>query len=403
MKISIKRWLDRYVGASFCWFFSLFPDFGRAPSEIPQRMLIILLSEMGSLVLAGPMVKHIKDKYPDSELYFLVFEKNQELPALFGFVNNKNLLTIRDDTVANFLTDCMRVVLQLRRYRFDVVIDCELFTRISALLTFFCAAPKRVGFYSYTQDGLYRGKFHNHPVPYNPYLHISQQFLSLAYAIETQEIPNAKFVAEFELPNPPKIVFSAKDSSKFSIKLKQDFPRLVERRIVLIYPGGGDLPIRAWPINNYCNLTKTLIAEGLSVGIIGLQSDDHLGNTIQQFAASRYCINLTGYTHLLREHLLLLSLADLLITNDGGPAHFASTMAVPSIVFFGPECPQLYAPLGSTTVCMYRPLACSPCLTAYNHRRSPCDGDNQCLKQISTTEVLNKIHQVLRLQSSTTN
>jgi hypothetical protein len=40
-------------------------------------------------------------------------------------------------------------------------------------------------------------------------------------------------------------------------------------------------------------------------------------------------------------------------------------------------------------------LACSPCLTAYNHRSSPCDGDNQCLKQITPAQVIGKARQML--------
>jgi hypothetical protein len=41
------------------------------------------------------------------------------------------------------------------------------------------------------------------------------------------------------------------------------------------------------------------------------------------------------------------------------------------------------------------PLACAPCLTAYNHRNSPCDGDNVCLKLIRVEDVLEKAREVL--------
>ena len=44
---------------------------------------------------------------------------------------------------------------------------------------------------------------------------------------------------------------------------------------------------------------------------------------------------------------------------------------------------------------LHKPLACSPCLTAYNHRRSPCDGDNVCLKSISTEEVMAAVDELL--------
>ena len=44
---------------------------------------------------------------------------------------------------------------------------------------------------------------------------------------------------------------------------------------------------------------------------------------------------------------------------------------------------------------MHRALPCSPCLTAYNHRRTPCDGDNQCLKRIAPGEVLARARAVV--------
>jgi hypothetical protein len=35
-------------------------------------------------------------------------------------------------------------------------------------------------------------------------------------------------------------------------------------------------------------------------------------------------------------------------------------------------------------------MACSPCLSAYNHRLTFCDGDNQCLKRIAPDPVLDQ-------------
>ena len=93
--------------------------------------------------------------------------------------------------------------------------------------------------------------------------------------------------------------------------------------------------------------------------------------------------------------LLLFHRASLLVTNDGGPGQFAALTPIPSIVFFGPEPPALYGSLGANAHVFYESFACSPCLTAYNHRRSPCDGDNQCLKQIGTAGVLAKARELL--------
>ena len=71
-----------------------------------------------------------------------------------------------------------------------------------------------------------------------------------------------------------------------------------------------------------------------------------------------------------------------------GQGHFAALTPVPILSFFGPETPLLYGPLSPRAVSLSRRLPCAPCLSAYNHRNTPCDGDNQCLKQLSVAEAL---------------
>ncbi|MCX5839466.1 MAG: glycosyltransferase family 9 protein, partial [Deltaproteobacteria bacterium] len=75
---------------------------------------------------------------------------------------------------------------------------------------------------------------------------------------------------------------------------------------------------------------------------------------------------------------------------------FAVLTPIKSILFHGPETPVLYGPLSDKVHVFYRSLSCSPCLTAYNHRNSPCDGDNVCLKSIQPEEVLEKALSILQ-------
>jgi ADP-heptose:LPS heptosyltransferase len=165
--------------------------------------------------------------------------------------------------------------------------------------------------------------------------------------------------------------------------------------LVLIYPGGGILPIRAWPLESFCRLSAHLIQDGCCVGIIGLAEDKPLAEKMVSYCNASFCADLTGFTESVRELMVLFHLAALLITNDGGPGQFAALTPVPVIIFFGPETPALYGPLSPRTVVMDVPLACAPCLTAYNHRNSPCDGDNVCLKLIRVEDVLAKARKVL--------
>jgi len=398
MNIELQRKIDRVLGKAICRLLSLLPqkkDKAGITSSSP-KILIILLSEMGSLVLAHPMFAFLKKKYPGAEISVLVFKKNRECLETLKLVPERNILTVDGDSLRGLSADSIRFILKARKEKIDVVIDCELFSRISSIYAFLCGAGLRVGFHPHTQEGLYRGDFINRPVLYNPYRHISRQFVTLAKAIESGNgFPMVKQNVEDDVFHIPTLTPNADEQKDLQIRLKRDFPQTIGKDLVLLYPGGGLLPIRAWPLNNFCRIATDLVAKGYVVGIIGMKEDAQLAEVISSWCQSQYCIDLTGYTRTIMELITLLHFAALLITNDGGPGHFASLTPIPSIIFFGPETPALYGPLSEKAVSLYVPLPCSPCVTAYNHRKSPCDGDNACLKAIEPGEVFEKACQLL--------
>jgi ADP-heptose:LPS heptosyltransferase len=158
-------------------------------------------------------------------------------------------------------------------------------------------------------------------------------------------------------------------------------------RLVVINPNAGDLlPIRAWPLRNYIELTRRLLdRDGLHVIIMGTkEASSDAARMLSELQHPRL-IDLTAKTKF-EELLPLFELSDLLITNDSGPAHFASLTPIHIMTFFGPETPQLYAPLSPRNVNLYSNYHCSPCLNAYNHRTTSCR-DNKCLQRITVDEV----------------
>jgi ADP-heptose:LPS heptosyltransferase len=397
MNINFQRKMDRYVGAFICRVFSLFYRKSKDEDDGFQakKFLVILLSEMGSLVLAYPMFREIKKRYPAAKLYGLLFEKNKEVLRLLDVTAPENILTIRDTAFGVFSIDCLRVLNRIRKLKIDVVIDCELFARISSIFSFLSGARIRVGFHPYTQEGLYRGNFINRPVLFNPYHHMSRQFLTLAAAVDSVDVPKAKQLPTRLNLAAPLIDFARGEIDAMQARLRADFSAIADKRLVLIYPGGGILPIRAWPRNYYSQLAGQLIKKGYAVGIVGLAEDGVLANAILSECNNPACIDLTGYTRTVSELMLIFQFAALLITNDGGPGQFAAMTPIPTIIFYGPETPDLYSPVDKKATIFYNPLPCSPCLTAYNHRNSPCDGDNLCLKQIPPAQVLKKALEIL--------
>ena len=398
MNIKFQRAVDKFAGVPICALFSLVnrivsnePD-GRQPKSI----MVILLSEMGSLVLAHPMFMRLKQQYPEANLHVLMFAKNREVLDLLDVVPRGNVLTLDDGSLKGLIGDSLKVIRAMRKLKIDAVIDCELFARISSIFSYLSGASTRVGFHPHTQEGLYRGSFINRPVLYNPYRHLTQQFLTLAGAIESTTDPVAKMLPAPYTGKIPVLEFPAEELEQIHAELHNFFPAIRDKELVLIYPSGGILPIRAWPLKSYLQLSKTLLDEGYAVGVIGMKGDREIAQAVVDHCKSTVCINLAGYTKSVRHLLAVFHRAALLITNDGGPGQFAAlTPQLPAIIFFGPETPVLYKSLGNNAFCFHRQLPCSPCLTAYNHRSSPCDGDNQCLKQITVEQVLAKAHEML--------
>ena len=183
-------------------------------------------------------------------------------------------------------------------------------------------------------------------------------------------------------------------------KLVADHPVRAGKKLVLMYAGGGILPERAWPAEHYARVAQGLCAAGFAVGLIGLKDDAQLAKDLMAQIKSDACIDLTGYTRSIRELLMLFHASSLLITNDGGPGHFATLTPIQTMVFFGPETGKLYGPLGTRNTILESGIACSPCLSAYNHRLTFCDGDNQCLQQIDVAQVLRLTQTQLALAAS---
>jgi ADP-heptose:LPS heptosyltransferase len=402
MKLQTQRFIDRWVGQLLCGVVSgwvrLTGDAAK-PVNNPKNILVILLSEMGSIVLAGPMFAQIRRNYPGVNIHILQLKKNQEVSKLLQLTQPEFMHSLDDRSGGALIGDILAISRKMRALGLDAVIDCELFSRVSALLSYTTGAPVRVGFTPHTQEGLYRGSFINHAIPYNPYQHISKQFLSLVDALQSAgSTPRNKAAPIRELPTDTElsVPFEPSELQTYRNQVQTDHPVTATRKLVLMYAGGGILPERAWPAAHYARVAQGLCAKGFAVGLIGLKDDAQLAKDLILQIQSEACLDLTGYTRSIRELLMLFHASELLITNDGGPGHFATLTPIQTMVFFGPETGRLYGPLGRRNAVLESGIACSPCLSAYNHRLTFCDGDNQCLKRIAPDPVLDQALHFLR-------
>ena len=96
--------------------------------------------------------------------------------------------------------------------------------------------------------------------------------------------------------------------------------------------------------------------------------------------------------------MLIPSLAEVLVTNDSGPAHFATLTPIHAVTLFGPETPDLFAARTSRNTVLWAGIACSPCVSAYNNRQSPCR-DNVCMQALTVEQVFGEVCRIYELRA----
>ena len=209
MSISVNtmRAIDHWVGVPLCALISpvivlldgikhTFQD----PSETPRKLLFIELSEMGSAILVDPAMRNAQAR--GAELFFLIFKSNRASLTLLNTVKPENIFTIDSSSLSGLIKDTLRFLLIARKHRIDTVIDLELFSRFTALLTGLCGARRRVGYHIFHGEGLWRGFMLTRKVHYNPHIHITKNFLSLIHAAfaKEREVPFSKIhIADSEV------------------------------------------------------------------------------------------------------------------------------------------------------------------------------------------------------------
>lgn len=407
MNIDLMRKVDYFAGVPLCAlatpFVKLASLFSSQNILTPRKVLFIELSEMGSAILVDPAMRKMQT-VANAELFFVIFKGNAASLRLLNTVPVANVFTIRENNLWNLAIDSLRFLLWSRKNKIDTVIDLELFSRYSALLAGLCGAVKRVGFHAFYNEGLYRGAMLTHRVAYNPTLHIAKNFIALVNAALAckAEQPYSKTIiddSEIELARAP-VVESVITAMRE--RIREAFPSYDEarHRIVLINPNASDLlPQRRWIPEYFVTVMRDLLAKSddLLVLITGAPAESEQAENLKKQVAHERCVNFAGKQKL-EELPALYQMAELMLTNDSGPGHFSSVTDLHTFVLFGPETPLLYGSLGNSTP-IYAGLACSPCVSAANHRKTPCN-DNVCLQVIKPETVLSQLHEALAKKQS---
>ena len=396
MKVSTMRQADRWAGAPVCFVLTVLRklrDFLRLQKTQPvniRRILFVKLAEQGATVLAYEALKQAIEMVGRQNIYFLVFEQNRFILELMDVVPEQNVITICTNSFSTLLASTIRALRQLWKLRIDAAIDFEFFARSSAILTYLSGAKARVGFHSFAQEGPYRGDLMTHRLSYNPHIHTSQTFKVMVEALNAS--PENLPALDIDLPpaqsSTPAFTPSHKELEELKTILQTQAHTADYSPLILLNPNASDLlALRRWPADRYVELAQRLIeaSPDVHVAFTGPPEEAENADKLVRAVGSARCFSMTGKTTL-RQLMTLYCLSDLLVTNDSGPAHFATLTPIQVITLFGPETPRLFGASSPRTHIIWKNIPCSPCVSAYNNRWSACK-NNKCMQRISVDEV----------------
>jgi len=332
------------------------------------RILIVAPNWIGDTLLAQPLFARLRRKLPSAVIDAMA--PPWTAPVL------RRMPEISDVIEAPFLHGKLelrarwRLGRSLRAHQYDEAIVLPN-TFKAALVPFFAEIPLRVGFVGETRYGL----------------------LTLVHRLDEKKLPlmAERYAQLAERPGapPPRPLAPAKlnvDEANLIITLgRLGLSRA--KPVVALCPGAEFGPSKRWPAGHFAALARRLAAMGRTVWIFGSPNDRPIGEEIAKLAEGA-AVNLCGRTDLAAA-IDLLSIAEIVVTNDSGLMHLAAAVGRPIVALYGSSSPEHTPPLTERARLVRTGIDCSPCF----QRDCPL-GHHKCMVELTPERVLAEIAEV---------
>jgi predicted lipopolysaccharide heptosyltransferase III len=342
-----------------------------------RRILVIKLRYLGDVLLATPVLRALRERFPKAYLAAAVNRGTEDLLRWNPDVDEVLVIERRG------LARQLRVLGEVRRRRFDCVIDLTDGDR-AALLSFISGAPVRIGF---NAEHRWRGWLYTTVVEPRP----------LAVHRIERNLEALRPLGIEATGRNPVLYLSPQVEAEAARLLENVAGRSLfesEERLIMFQPGARYW-FKAWPLDRYAELANRLTALGYQILIGGHAQERRLAEEIASRAQGRLLV-LAGQTTIL-EHAALLKRCALWVGSDNGPMHMAAALGVPVVALFGPSNPAEWGPRGERVAILYKGLDCRRCFHPSCFR-----GEESCMKLISVDEVFAAATQLLEGRPSGT-
>lgn len=348
----------------------------RTPPVQPVKILVIKLAAMGDTVLLIPSLRALRKQFPSSVIWMIDTAINEEVVAMVPqYVD----VPMRFE-IGKAMRDPLyfiRFIRHLRKQQFQVVVDFEQWSFVTAIISALSGATFSIGF---KIPGKLRHLLYSQSYVRSQQHHEAQNMADLMIPLG---IGHVDLVLELPVALPA-VEMIQRQLDDHGWKLSQT--------IVVVHPGCGSHGFpREWPLDSYRLLCQSLHNEVHPFFIFtGSGPEEEL-----TFALSQNCSyqsmrwNGRSLSHL----IALLSLADLVISGNNGVMHLAAALQRPQIALHGPTNAVKWGPINPYAVVIQSSCPGCPCLDlGYEYHRT----DGYCMAQITVEEVIAAARCILR-------
>ena len=294
---------------------------GPTLNKLPAlNILAIRFMRLGDVVLLLPGLTQLKARYPESRLTLLTDARCAPLAEMCPSIDEVigvDRLEMRDGPTMPALKNMAKLIVDVQRRRFDLVIDFLSF-RETNLLAWLSRAPNRLGMKRYDRAYL-PFCFNLPPVPEDKSIHVAERFQRIVDAVAPEG------VASFD--NRPVLVVPD-DARQWADSAIPEGPLL---SLYIDAP----VPERRWPEESFAGIAKFAM--------------EKLGATVVLLSGSeKNAGNLPVLSHLSIPQLAAaIARSTLLVSNDTGPMHLGPALGIPTLGLFSVGYPEHYRPRGT--------------------------------------------------------
>jgi lipopolysaccharide heptosyltransferase II len=336
-----------------------------------KKICVIHLNQVGDLVFSLPLLKALRENYPDSEIHSIVKPYLRELITNFPCVDQ---IIIRNSG----LKEKLKLLQRVRQNGYDLLISLS-DSEECLFLTALSKARIKVGFSHFPWDFSLniRERVEGHHGWYNNLKLLTR----LGLNVEKRD-----YVGLLVPPALGKDGRELVESQGFSFQGKY----------VIISPGTSmRRRVKEWEGEKFAELIILLKANyDLTPVLVGGKDNRELSKTIVNIVKEREngesidIVDLTGKVEL-RDLCFFIKNASLFVGIDSGVMHLASSMDVPVVALFGPSDPFYVGPQNERSlVVREEEMTCVPCYL------KGCK-DRTCMKELDVTKVLHACEKLL--------